>query len=76
MDELDQPAEVGRVGVAIDKPEQTGRVDVYDRDGKFLGSIPGLDVPDAFFADGRAASIVKDLDTDVQQIAVLRFGEG
>jgi hypothetical protein len=63
------------VGVATDRPDETGRIDLYSRDGVFIGSITGMDVPDAFFADGRAASIVKDADTDVQQIAILKLNE-
>jgi hypothetical protein len=63
------------VGVSLTTPGATDRVDLYNRDGAFMGSFTGLQVPGAFLADGRGASLVKDADTDIQRIAVYRIVE-
>jgi hypothetical protein len=63
------------VGVSLTNPGETDRVDIYAKDGKFLGSVAGMKVPDAFLKDGRLASLVKDPDTDVQQVAVMKIDE-
>jgi hypothetical protein len=64
------------VGVALTTPGTVDRVDIYDRDGKFLGSLENVKVPDVFLTDNRGASLVRDADTDVQQVAVYRIVEG
>lgn len=63
------------VGVSLETAGETDRVDIYAKDGRFLGSVAGMKVPDAFLLDGRLASLVKDPDTDVQQVAVMKINE-
>jgi hypothetical protein len=63
------------VGVALTTPGEVERIDLYSKDGEFLGSLEGFDIPDAFFPDGRAAALFRDPDTDVQRIAVYRVTE-
>ena len=63
------------VGVSLTTPGSTDRVDLYSKTGEFLGSLSGFAIPDAFFKDGRAASLVRDADTDVQQVAIIRIVE-
>ncbi len=67
----------GRLWVVAssDDPGADGRVDLYDRNGVMLGTLPGLGLPTAFLADGRAAYLGKDADTDVQQVTVVRLIE-
>jgi hypothetical protein len=64
------------VGVSIDTPGQVDRVDLYSKTGEFLGSLDNFAIPDAFFPDGRAASLFRDPDTDIQRVAVYRLVEG
>jgi hypothetical protein len=64
------------VGVAIDTPGQVDRVDLYSKTGEFLGSLDNFAIPEAFFPDGRAASLFRDPDTDIQRVAVYRLVEG
>jgi hypothetical protein len=63
------------VGVSLTRPGKTDRVDLFTKAGLFLGSLSGIDVPDVFTPNGGAASIVKDPDTDVQQVAVMKLVE-
>lgn len=64
------------VGVSIDVPGETGRIDVYDREGRLLGEIvdPGF-FPDLLYGDGLVARLTED-ELDVQQIVVYRLREG
>ncbi len=64
------------VGVSLATPGEVDRVDLYEKDGRFIGSLNGTKIPDAFLPDGRMASLVKDPDTDVQRVAVYRITEG
>jgi hypothetical protein len=64
------------VGVSLTTPGGTDRVDLYSKTGEFLGSLSGMGIPNTFFRDGRAASLVRDPDTDVQQVALIRIVEG
>lgn len=59
-----------------DEPGADGRVDLYDRDGALLGTLPNLKLPAAFLRNGLAAYLGKDEDTDVQQVTVVRLIEG
>ncbi|MGH7502652.1 MAG: hypothetical protein ACREL7_12965 [Longimicrobiales bacterium] len=63
------------VGVSLTTPGEVDRVDLYSKDGEFLGSLAGFEVPAAFFPDGSAASLFRDPDTDVQRVAVYRITE-
>ncbi len=64
------------VGVSTEVPEETGRIDVYDRTGTLLGEVRDPPFfPDLFFADGRAVHLDRD-ELDVQTIAVLQLREG
>jgi hypothetical protein len=51
-------------------------VDLYSKTGEFLGSLDNFAIPEAFFPDGRAASLFRDPDTDIQRVAVYRLVEG
>lgn len=64
------------VGVATDVPEETGRIDVYDREGALLGEIrdPSF-FPALFYGDGRAAIVDVD-ELDVPRVIVLALREG
>ncbi len=64
------------VGVATDHPEETGRIDVYDREGALLGEIrdPAF-FPALFYGDGRAALVDRD-ELDVPRVIVLALREG
>ena len=47
-------------------------VDVFDRDGEYLGTLPtGAPEPAAFLANGDLVAVEKD-DMDVERIAVYR----
>ncbi|HEX7119311.1 MAG TPA: hypothetical protein VF212_11010 [Longimicrobiales bacterium] len=61
------------VGVSLDEPGTTARIDVYDRDGGLLGELHGWELPDLFLGPSRAARLVRD-EFDVQQIVVYDFG--
>jgi len=64
------------VGVSVDTPGETERIDVYDRDGALLGEIRAPEFfPDLFYGDGLAARLTRD-ELDVQQIVVYRLVEG
>ncbi|HEX6938668.1 MAG TPA: 6-bladed beta-propeller [Longimicrobiales bacterium] len=63
------------VGISLDEPGTTARVDVYDRDGRLLGELPGWELPDVFLGPSRAARIVRD-ELDVQQIVVYELDAG
>ena len=64
------------VGVSVDTPGETERIDVYDRDGLLLGELPGREgIPLAFYGSDLAAEITVD-DLDVQQVVVYRVVKG
>lgn len=63
------------VGVSVGTPGAVDRVDLFSRDGEFLGSLNGIPIPDVFLGDGHAASLFRDPDTDVQRVAVYRLIE-
>jgi hypothetical protein len=64
------------VGVSEDVPGETDRIDVYDREGRLLGELPGREaIPVEFYGDGLAADVTTD-DLDVQQVVVSRLIEG
>jgi hypothetical protein len=64
------------VGVATDYPEETGRIDVYDRDGALLGEIRDPEFfPALFYGAGRAALVETD-ELDVPRVIVLALREG
>lgn len=58
-----------------DEPGGEERIDLYDRAGTLLGSLPAIGMPTAFLHDGLAAYLGKDEDTDVQQVTVVRLVE-
>jgi hypothetical protein len=63
------------VGVSEETPQETERIDVYDRVGRLVGEI--LDppfFPDLFYGGGLAAHLTRD-ELDVQQIVVARLVE-
>ncbi len=60
------------VGVSLDEPETTGRVDLYDREGNLLGEWYGGELPDVFLGPSLAARIVRD-ELEVQQVVVYRI---
>ncbi|HEX7049906.1 MAG TPA: hypothetical protein VF188_06800 [Longimicrobiales bacterium] len=60
------------VGVSLDEPETTERIDVFDREGRLIGELTGWELPDAFLGPSLAARIVRDED-DVQQILIYRI---
>lgn len=61
------------VGVSENEPEAVDRIDVYTRDGKLLGELRGVPVPDAFMGPDRAALLTRD-DMDVQHVVLLKLG--
>ena len=64
------------VGVSVERPGETDRIDVYDRDGALLGEISAPEFfPALFYGDGLAASLTED-ELEVQQIVVYRLEEG
>ncbi len=63
------------VRTAPDEPGGAGRIDIYDRDGKLLGSVADMDLPTVFLRAGLAAYLGKDEDTDVQQVTIVRVTE-
>ena len=63
------------VGVAAERPGETGRIDVYDRDGVPIGEMRTEPIlPTSFFGDGRAALLDRD-ELDVQRVVVLQLIE-
>ncbi len=63
------------VGVSIDRPGETERIDVYDRDGNLVGEIAAPEFfPDLFYGDGLVARLTAD-ELEVQQIVVYRLVE-
>ena len=63
------------VGVATERPGETGRIDVYDRDGAPIGEVrTGPILPTSFFGDSRAALLDRD-ELDVQRVVVLQLIE-
>ena len=63
------------VGVATELPGETGRIDVYDRDGTPIGEMrTGPILPTSFFGDTRAALLDRD-ELDVQRVVVLQLVE-
>ncbi len=63
------------VHASSDEPAGDGRIDLYDRTGEFLGSLPGIGMPTALMRNGLAAYLDQDEDTDVQQVTVMRLLE-
>ena len=63
------------VGVSVDKPETTERIDVYDAAGRLLGEIrdPAF-FPDLLYGPDLAALLRQD-EFDVQQVVVMRVVE-
>lgn len=59
------------VGVSVDNPEETDRIDIYDREGRLLTQLFGHALPTTFFGADLAARVVKD-DYDVEQILIYR----
>jgi hypothetical protein len=63
------------VGVSVDRPGETDRIDLYESDGTLLGEIREPEFfPDLLFGDGRVARLTAD-DLDVQQIVVYQLVE-
>jgi hypothetical protein len=62
------------IGVSIDEPGTTERIDIYDRNGTLLGELTGWPLPDVFLGPDRAAFLTRD-DMDVQQIVLVRLVE-
>jgi len=64
------------VGVSVDRPGETDRIDVYTSDGRLLGEIRDPEFfPDLFYGPGLAARLTAD-DLDVQQVVVYRLDDG
>ncbi|MFO7588744.1 MAG: hypothetical protein R6X22_11855 [Gemmatimonadota bacterium] len=64
------------VGVSTEVPGETGRIDVYGREGALVGEIRDPELfPALFFGDGRAAVLDRD-ELDVQRVIVLALREG
>jgi len=64
------------VGVSVERPGETDRIDVYDRDGALLGEISTPEFfPDLLYGDGLVARLTAD-ELEVQQIVVYRLEEG
>ncbi|HEX7091793.1 MAG TPA: hypothetical protein VF192_16760 [Longimicrobiales bacterium] len=63
------------VGVSVDEPEKTERIDIYDAAGRLLGEIrdPAF-FPDLLYGPDLAALLTKD-EFDVQQVVVMRVVE-
>ena len=63
------------VGVSVEKPETTERIDIYDAAGRLLGEIrePAF-FPDLVYGPDLAALLAKD-EFDVQQVVVMRVVE-
>lgn len=63
------------VGVSVDRPGETDRIDVYGRDGSLLGEVRSPEFfPDLLYGDGLLARLTED-ELDVQQIVVYRLVE-
>lgn len=60
---------IERTGPALDR---SGGVDLVDPRGRYLGTLPGWEVPAAFSPHGRAAYIRTD-ELGVQRVAVVRI---
>lgn len=60
---------VARSGPALDRP---GGIDVLTPQGRYLGSIPGMEFPAAFSPRGRAAFVRTD-ELGVQRVVVMRL---
>ncbi len=64
------------VGVSVDRPGETERIDVYDRNGGLLGELVSPEFfPDLFYGDGLVARLTAD-ELEVQQIVVYRLMQG
>lgn len=59
---------IERTGPALDRP---GGVDLVNPQGRYLGTLPGWELPAAFSRRGRAAYILTD-EFGVQRVAVVR----
>ena len=64
-----------RVGVSVDEPGKTERIDVYDASGRLLGEIrdPAF-FPDLVYGPDLAVLLTKD-EFDVQQAVLMRVVE-
>ena len=63
------------VGVAGEVPDSVTRIDVYDRDGRLLGEVRGVPMPDVFLDGDRVGTLRVD-EMDVQQVVLMRLVEG
>ncbi len=63
------------VGVSEETPGEVERIDLYDRDGAFLGELRGIPFPDVFMGPDRYGVLAED-ELDVQQVVVYRLREG
>ena len=65
-----------RIWVSVSEtiPDEDERLDVYSADGRLLGELRGVELPDLFFGDGYAAVLTRD-DLEVEQIVILRLVE-
>ncbi|HEX7049905.1 MAG TPA: hypothetical protein VF188_06795 [Longimicrobiales bacterium] len=62
------------VGVSLDEPETTERIDVFDREGRLIGELTGWELPDVFLGRSLAARAVEDA-LDVPRIVIYRIAE-
>lgn len=65
------PADRLWVGVSLDNPGETDRIDIYDRQGRLLAQLTGQPLPTSFLGRGLAARVVKD-ELEVEQILIYR----
>lgn len=63
------------VGVSEAVADEVARIDVYDRQGRLVGQLRDLAMPDVFLTDSRVGMLRRD-DLDVQQVVVLEVAEG
>ena len=60
---------IARAGPALDRP---GGIDIVTPQGRYLGTVAGMPLPDAFSPRGRAAYVRTD-ELGVQRVVVVRF---
>lgn len=62
------------VGVSLETPGETERIDIFDREGRLVGQLTGHPLPDAFL-DASTAVLIDQDELEVQQLVIYRIRE-
>jgi hypothetical protein len=66
------PADRLWVGVSLENPGDTDRIDIYDREGRLIKELTGQPLPEAFLTPDLAVRLVQD-EFEVEQILIYRL---